>query len=58
MEPDDRAIGEQMRARRKAAGLSLRELAKRVKRTASYLCDLELGRRRWSSAKIQWYEDL
>lgn len=34
-----------LRARRLKAGLSLRELARLLNVTASYLCDIELGRR-------------
>lgn len=55
--PDDRAMGAQMRARRKAAGLSLYDLAKKLDLTASYLCDLELGRRQWSVLNIRRYEE-
>ena len=55
-EPDDRAIGERMRRRRKGASRSLRWLAQRLGFTASYLCDLELGRRRWTPDKIKAYE--
>lgn len=38
-------LGEEMREARKGMGLSLRELARRVKLSAMYLCDIELGRR-------------
>jgi len=44
---DDRDIGERMRKLRQKRGLSLRDAAKKMQVTASYLCDLELGRRRW-----------
>jgi transcriptional regulator with XRE-family HTH domain len=37
--------GDELRARRKKAGLGLRELARRGKVTAAYLCDVELNRR-------------
>lgn len=48
--PDHAATGQAMRARRKKAGLSLRETAERMDLSAPYLCDLELGRRAWSEA--------
>lgn len=37
--------GDNLRFRRKNAGLGLRELARRGKVTAAYLCDVELNRR-------------
>lgn len=47
------SFGANLRAHREAAGLSLRQLAKRVGRSASYLCDLELGRRVPSEALMR-----
>ena len=38
--------GTDMRRRRTAAGISLRELGRRVGISAVYLCDIELNRRR------------
>lgn len=55
--PDDRAMGAAMRQRREAAGLSLYDLAKKLGLSASYLCDLELGRRQWSGTNIERYEE-
>ncbi len=40
-----KALGEFIREKREAAGLSLRELARRVEITAPFLSDIELGRR-------------
>jgi transcriptional regulator with XRE-family HTH domain len=40
-----RTLGEFIREKREAAGLSLRELARRVEITAPFLSDIELGRR-------------
>jgi len=37
--------GGNVRKMRESKGLSLRELARRMKISASYLCDIELGRR-------------
>lgn len=42
---DTKAVGEHLRAIRKKAGLSQREVARKAGVSASYLCDLELGRR-------------
>ena len=51
---DPRAIGEDMRKRREASGLSLREVARRIRTSAPYLCDLELGRRTgWTQDMIE-----
>ena len=55
--PDDRVMGAQMRERRQRAGLSLRALAKRLGLTASYLSDLERGRRHWSAKNVKRYAD-
>ncbi len=38
-----------LRAIREEAGLSLREMGRRIGVTATYLCDVELGRRRCTS---------
>ena len=40
-----KTLGEFIREKREAAGLSLRELARRVEITAPFLSDIELGRR-------------
>ena len=47
LEPDDVAIGRRMRELRLAKGLSLRAMAALTGFSASYLCDLEKGRRGW-----------
>ncbi len=46
-----------MRRRRIAKGMTLRDLARRLGLTASYLCDLELGRRRWTATNLARYEN-
>lgn len=56
---DSTATGEQARAEREAAGLSLREMARRMGVSAPYVCDLELGRRAWSMDRVRrWNEAL
>lgn len=42
----DKRTGESIRHTRKGLGLSGREVAKRARISAAYLCDIELGRRR------------
>jgi predicted transcriptional regulator len=42
-------IGSAARAARARVGLSLREVARRMGVSAPFLCDLEYGRRNWSS---------
>ena len=52
---NDGFVGKQLRARREAVGISLRELARRVKWSATYVSELELGRKVWTDRKIQRY---
>lgn len=56
-ETDQIALGAEQRAKRKKAGLSLRQLAKLMCFTTPYVCDLELGRRRWSQKLLDKYEE-
>jgi predicted transcriptional regulator len=53
---DNNDIAAKMRQRREAAGLSLRELARRLKLSVGYMSDLELGRRNWNAAIIKRVE--
>lgn len=46
-------MGQQARRARKDKGLGLRELARAVRVSASFLCDLELGRRSWQGPKAR-----
>jgi transcriptional regulator with XRE-family HTH domain len=50
--------GADLRSAREEAGLSLRELARRLDFTAAYLSDIELGRRRVTEAIALAYKDL
>jgi transcriptional regulator with XRE-family HTH domain len=45
-----------MRARREKTGISLRELARRIKWSATYVSDLELGHKVWTEQKRTRYE--
>jgi len=51
---DDVAV--KMRQRREDAGLSLRELARRLHLSIGYMSDLELGRRNWHPTIIKRVE--
>lgn len=53
--PDPHAIGAAMKARRIAARLTLREVARRMGFTAPYISDLENGRRPWNDVALARY---
>jgi len=55
-EPDHRAIGNELRKIRQAAGVSATRIAERMKITKAYLSDLELGRRQWRADLVQKYQ--
>jgi len=48
-------IGAALTELRKAAGLSCREMARRMNFTAAYICDLEHGRRAWKANLFDAY---
>jgi DNA-binding transcriptional regulator YiaG len=52
---DDRAIGAELRAKREAAGISVREMSTRLGLSLAYLSYLERGRRQWSSLNRMSY---
>jgi hypothetical protein len=54
-EMDDAAVGDEMRGLRLRSRLSLSKLAKRLALSASYLCELEYGRRRWNQSLLERY---
>lgn len=47
-----------LRRARRASGLSLREMGKRIGLSAMYLCDVERGRRNATERIVQAYERL
>lgn len=52
---DNAATGQLMREARQRAGLSVREMARRLGQSAPFVSDLELGRRGWNDKRIeQW----
>ena len=53
--PDDPKVGNLMRQRREKTGISMREVSRRLKFSAAYVCDLELGRRAWSQPLVTRY---
>lgn len=54
--PDPRVFGMAARVLRKSAGLSLREVARRMGFSAPYVCDLEYGRRQWTNCLMNNYK--
>jgi transcriptional regulator with XRE-family HTH domain len=48
---DHKATGEAMRQLRKSHRISLREVARRMKLSAPFVSDLELGRRNWDGSR-------
>jgi predicted transcriptional regulator len=54
-ELDHRAVGKEMRRRRIQAGISQTAMAKRMKVTGAYVCDLEVGSRNWRQELVDRY---
>lgn len=54
-ELDHREVGLKMRELRKKYRLSLRSLGRRLRLSAPYLSDLELGNRKWNDMLIAAY---
>lgn len=54
--PDNVETGKVARDARKRAGLSLREVARRMKLSAPFVSDLELGRRGWNEKLVMKYQ--
>lgn len=52
---DSVATGKKLRSMREEAGLALKPIATRMKRSVPYLSDLELGRRGWSEDRAQQF---
>lgn len=52
---DDRATGELMRKARLQRGISVRELARRLKWSAAYVSDCERGHRLWTDKKVEQF---
>jgi predicted transcriptional regulator len=50
-----RLFGEKVRGEREAAGVSLREMARRMELSAPTLSDLELGRRHWTLPRLKQF---
>lgn len=49
---DHRRTGDDVRVARKRAGISLREFARRLGVSASFVCDLEHGDRNWTEGRF------
>lgn len=57
-EIDHEATGYLFRQARKKAKLSLREMSRRLKVSAPYVSDLELGRRNWTQEMSERFADI
>ena len=53
---DSGPTGAKARALRITAGISLRDMAKRMNFTPAYVSDLECGKRNWSKSLVEKYE--
>lgn len=52
---DDTALGAAMRAKREAAGIRLREVARRMGCSAEYVRKLEMGEKHWNEGRQETY---
>lgn len=52
---DDKETGEQMRSLRESKGVSLRQLAKRLRKSPAYIWKLEVGESQWNNKRIEDY---
>lgn len=55
-ELDHRAVGAEMVKLRKSKGLTQADVARKMKFTGAYLCDLESGVRNWREELIERYK--
>lgn len=55
-EVDHAALGHRMRQKREAMGMSQAEVARLMKITRPYVCDLERGKRNWTPSTVERYE--
>lgn len=56
MQLDDASVGASYRVIREFLELSLRDLARRLNWSASYISDLELGRRQWNTRIMRKFD--
>ena len=55
-EPDHVTIGANLRSSRERAGITLREMARRLGYSPPYISDRELGRRAWRPQLLRDYQ--
>lgn len=53
--PDPKAKGAELMRARKAAGVTLQEIASILELSIGYISDLEHGRKRWTHRRINFY---
>lgn len=56
VELDDKAIGGNLKAHRIEAGIALRSMARRIRLSHGFLCQLEQGNRHWTPEVIRRYQ--
>ena len=54
---DHARIGAALRELREEKKISLREMARRLRFSTSYICDLELGHRAWSAELVKSFTE-
>lgn len=54
--PNQKSLGAELRKLREKAGLSGRQVARRMHISAPYLSDLELGRRHWTPKLVMLFK--
>jgi predicted transcriptional regulator len=54
-EVDHRALGHDLRAEREKMGMSQAEVARAMGTSATYVCDLEQGKRNWTASTVNKY---
>ena len=52
---DPEPMGVELRTQREATGISMARVARSMKLSSSYICDLEKGRRHWSHELVRRY---
>jgi predicted transcriptional regulator len=57
VEPDQKAIAAKMRLHRQRAGVTAKAVARRMKLTPAFICDLEHARRDWRLPTMEHYMD-
>lgn len=57
IEPDHKDIGARMKLLRQEAGLTMADMARRLRVDQSLICRMEAGERSWTPERIRRYEE-